>query len=190
MIMMVISICPIYKTHTKPMHWQSGLYTQANDKDMCWPPRIDHPNGVYFTKQNKHRLKTKKATFNEGTGFWILGERERKLKNCCLKKTWKLLFESKASTPPSPRQKQTICLPLPRSWTSASFRPPSRRLVIFLLHLKVKPNLKNFKFTFEVPLTLPLLLHHLFGHPSNKSFSRNLVFRRCCKYDLSNRFLN
>ena len=137
MIMMVISICPIYKTHTKPMHWQSGLYTQANDKDMCWPPRIDHPNGVYFTKQNKHRLKTKKATFNEGTGFWILGERERKLKNCCLKKTWKLLFESKASTPLPHLDKTNDLFALPRSWPSASRHLAPRTSHLGISHLGI-----------------------------------------------------
>ena len=121
---------------------------------MCWPPRIVHPNGAYFTKTRQTQVNNERATFSEGTSFGsLVKEKENSkkmgLENCCL--------NPKPVPPSLTSTKQTICLPC----------------------LEVDPR-----------HLFALLLHHLFGHPSSKSFNCNLLFRRCCKYDLSNRFLN
>ena len=53
--------CPIRHTQSQCID-KVVCSHKANDKDMCWPPRIVHPNGAYFTispKQDKHRLTTK-----------------------------------------------------------------------------------------------------------------------------------
>ena len=145
--------CPIWHTQSQSID-KVVCSHKANDKDMCWPPRIVHPNGVYFTKTKQTQVNNERATFNEGTGFGsLVKEKENSkkmgLENCCL--------NPKPVPPSLTSTKQTICLPC----------------------LEVDPR-----------HLFALLLHHLFGHPSSKSFNCNLLFRRCCKYDLSNRFLN
>ena len=125
--------CPIRHTQSQCID-KVVCSHKANDKDMRWPPRIVHPNGVYFTKTRQTQVNNERATFSEGTSFGsLVKEKENSkkmgLENCCL---------NPKPVPPSP--------------------PPSPR--------------QNKRFV------------------SSKSFNCNLAFRRCCKYDLSNRFLN
>ena len=98
--------CPIRHTQSQCID-KVVCSHKANDKDMCWPPRIVHPNGAYFTispKQDKHRLTTKRATFSGGTSFGpLVKEKENSkkmgLENCCLNPK-----PVPPSPPPSPRQ--------------------------------------------------------------------------------------
>ena len=98
--------CPIRHTQSQCID-KVVCSHKANDKDMCWPPRIVHPNGVYFTKTKQTQVNNERATFNEGTGFGsLVKEKENSkkmgLENCCL---------NPKPVPPSPRQnKRFVCL--------------------------------------------------------------------------------
>ena len=73
---------------------------------MCWPPRIVHPNGAYFTKTRQTQVNNERATFSEGTSFGsLVKEKENSkkmgLENCCL--------NPKPVPPSLTSTKQTIC---------------------------------------------------------------------------------
>ena len=71
--------CPIRHTQSQCID-KVVCSHKANDKDMCWPPRIVHPNGAYFTKTRQTQVNNEKSHFQWRHKLWTLGKRERKLK--------------------------------------------------------------------------------------------------------------